>query len=219
MAAVSGSDAGRRLYDRWSRHPRALWLLYGVVFLGRERAFRRRSVDALDLDPGDRVLELGCGPGNSLARLRERVGADGAVVALDYSAGMVEAATERVRGAGWENVHVVRADATRAPVAPSSFDAAYASMSLSAMPDAGAAVEDAVAALRPGGRIAALDARPFPRFPCTLLNPLIVPAARRLTNWVPGNDVPAAVERAAGDVAVSDATCGAVYVASARKGG
>lgn len=210
---VTADRRGRRLYDRWSRG--GLRAVYAVAFLGRERAFRRRSVAALSLSPGDRVLELGCGPGNSLARLREQVGPDGTVVAADYSAGMVSRASARVRTAGWDDVHVVRADATRPPVGYATFDAVYASMSLSAMADPEAAVRAAAASLRSGGRLAVLDARPFPARPWTALNPVVVPVARRLTNWYPDVDVVAALERTFEGVSVETHVGGAVYIAAA----
>jgi phosphatidylethanolamine/phosphatidyl-N-methylethanolamine N-methyltransferase len=90
---------GQRLYDWWSRHGGLLGRLYDAVFLGGQARLRARSVAALDLSPGDTVLELGCGDGRSLHRLRTRVGPEGWVVALDYSAGMVRRARERVREA------------------------------------------------------------------------------------------------------------------------
>jgi len=65
------------VYDWWSRHPGALEVLYALAFLGRESAFRGRSLAALDPQSGERVLEVGCGTGNSLGPLREGVAPDG----------------------------------------------------------------------------------------------------------------------------------------------
>ena len=143
--------SGQRLYDWWSRNPWALRLLYAVAFLGRESTFRRRGVEALELEPGEAVLELGCGPGNSLRRLREAVGPEGRVVGVDYSEGMVKRAAQRIDAEGWQNVGAVRGDATRLGVESVRFDAVYASMSLTAMPDPVAAVETAARCLRSDG--------------------------------------------------------------------
>ena len=206
------------VYDWWSRHPRLLDAFYTAVFLGREASIRRRAVEALSLSPGDRVLELGSGPGNGLARLRARVGSAGAVVGVDASAGMVRRATARVREEGWENVHVLRGDATRLPVTDGSFDAAYAAMSLTAMPDPLAALDAAHNALRVGGRLAVLDARPFQQFPLTLLNRVLVPLFERTTNWVPDVDVPRGIDRRFEDVRIDEFTDGTLFVAAGRKG-
>lgn len=201
-------------YDWWSRNTWALRGLYGFVFLGRGRTFRRRSVAALDPEAGDSVLELGCGPGNSFERLRSAVGPDGRVVGVDYSRGMVQRAAERVAAAGWDNVHVIRADATRPGIASGSFDAVYAAMSLSAMPDPAAAVEVAAASLRPGGRFAALDARPFQRAPLSFVNPVTNPAFEWLTDWRPEIDVPEAIGSAFEVSTVDSYHFGSIYVAT-----
>jgi len=203
---------GQRLYDRWSDREWAFDLLYGLVFLGRESRFRRRTITALDLSPGDHVLELGCGPGDSLAVLREAVGPRGRVVAVDYSAGMAARAVDRA--SAWENVHVVRADATRLGLATDAFDAAFASMSLTATADPTAAVREAARCLRSDGRLAVLDARPFPSVPWVLGNPVVVPTAEWVTNWTPV-DVVEAIDGAFDAVSVETATGGAVVVVGA----
>ncbi|MFB6362308.1 MAG: class I SAM-dependent methyltransferase [Halobacteriales archaeon] len=211
----SGPD-GRRLYDRWSRRPGLLRLLYMVVFLGRNRHLRRRSIAALELEGGDRVLELGCGTGNALARLRTSVGPTGEVVGVDYSAGMTERAADRIGSAGWQNVHVARADAAQPPVTSGRFDAVYLAMSLSAMPDVEAVLAAAADCLKEGGRLVVLDARPFQHWPWRLLNPLVVPLAKRLTNWFPSVDIPAALRRRFTSFSITEWQGGSVYVAVAR---
>ena len=210
------SRRGQRVYDWWSRHGDLLDRLYDVVFLGRQARLRARSVDALELSPGDTVVELGCGDGRSLHRLRTRVGPQGRVVALDASEGMVRRARERVREAGWANVHVLRADASRPPLA-GPVDAVYASMSVSAMSDPDAVVRGARRLLRPGGRMAGLDARPFGE-PWTPLNRVVVPVSRWATDWNPAADVPGAMAAAFGGVDVETWVWETVCIASARAG-
>lgn len=100
MIPADGETDGWRVYDWWSRHTRALDVLYGVAFLGRERAFRRRSLEALGLEDGERVLEMGCGIGNAFEALRAGVGDGDRVIGLDASDGIVAAARDRVREPG-----------------------------------------------------------------------------------------------------------------------
>ena len=217
MTDDANGDGGGGVYDWWSRHPRLLRAFYDAVFLGREARLRRQTADALSLSPDDRVLELGSGTGHGLGPLRERVGPDGLVVGIDASTGMTRRATSRVREAGWENVHVVRGDATRLPVPDERFDAVYAAMSLTATADPVAAVDAAYDALRPGGRLAVLDARPFQHWPLRLLNLALVPLFRATTDWVPDADVPAAIERRFADVTVTNYTDGTLFVAAGRR--
>jgi phosphatidylethanolamine/phosphatidyl-N-methylethanolamine N-methyltransferase len=214
---VTARHRGQRLYDWWSRHDRAFDLLYDLAFLGGEQSFRKRSVEALALDAGDSVLELGCGPGNSFAALRDQVGETGRVVGVDYSAGMVGRAKRRVRQEGWENVDVVRGDATTLGIEPGSFDAVYAAMSLTAMPDPDAAIREAFTVLQNGGRIAVLDAQPFQEFPWTVLNSLIVPVSKWTTNWNVDTDVQQVLRETFDSVSISDTNGGTVFVARGLK--
>lgn len=217
-ASELGADmTGRGVYEWWSENLWALRSLYGVVFLGRERTFRRQSIEALALEAGDSVLELGCGPGNSFAALREAVGPTGTVVGVDYSQGMVQQATDRIRTAGWENVHVFQADATAPGLAPNSFDAVYAAMSLSAMPDPQQVVTTAAGCLTSDGRISVLDARPFQGVPLSMLNPLMIPVFERATDWNPEIDLPAAIRSTFETTSVRGYHLGSIYIATGTR--
>ena len=207
-----------RRYDWWSRRPRALRWLYRIAFLGREGAFRRRSIEALDPAPGERILEIGCGRGVGFPPIREGITDTGRLVGLDASRGMVEAARDRVRDAGWDNVHVVRGDARRLPFVPGEFDAVYAAMSLSAVSDPRAAIEAAKAVLRRGGRLVLLDARPFEAPALRPLNLLAGPVARYATNWVPEVDLISAVSGSFDTTDVSRFNAGSIVVIRARTG-
>lgn len=213
------SRNGRRvaaLYDRWSRHPRVLEGMYDVVLFGRNTALRDRSIETLDVTAGECVLEVGCGYGNSFRALREAVGSDGRLVGLDLSRGMVRSARDRISDSGWRNVEVLRGDARQPPLTPGTFDAAYAAMSLSAVPDPEAAIEAIRTVLRPGGRLVVLDARPFQRWPWRLLNGIVVPVSEYATNWVPEVDLVGVLRREFETVEVSTFNGGSLFVASAR---
>ena len=211
------SRRGQGLYDWWSRHRGLFSRLYDIAFLGRESERRERAIEALSLDSGEQVLDLGCGPGNSFAALRTRVGSAGRVVGLDYSPGMARQARLRARDSGWANVHAIHGDAGRPGLADGAFDAVYASMSLSAMPEPDRAMEAAYRALRPGGRIVVLDARPFQEFPWTLLNPVVVPLSKWATNWFPDTDIPAQIADRFESTRIATFDGGVTFIATARK--
>ncbi|MFC4543396.1 class I SAM-dependent methyltransferase [Halosolutus amylolyticus] len=173
-------ERSRTVWDRWSDY-------YGMS----ERDFepmREALIDRLALEPGDRVLEIGCGPGVNFERLRTDVGPDGELVAVDYSPGMVENARDRIEEHGWENVEVRRADATTIDF-DEPFDAAIATLSLSVMPDARRTIETVYRSLVPGARFAVLDVRMIPSGPARILNPIVWRFFRWYANWNPDNDV------------------------------
>ena len=90
-------------YDFWDR-----WV--SGPFAGMH-ALRVQTVERLALEPGDSVLDIGCGTGLNLPLLVDAVGPTGRVVGLDYADGMLDQARRRVRENGWENVELVQGDA------------------------------------------------------------------------------------------------------------
>jgi len=120
-------------------------------------AVRRRAIvhAALGAQPGERVLDVGCGPGYYCAELLEQVGAEGSVVGVDGSAAMLALAERRCAGHG--NVTFREADATALPVEDGEFDAALSVQVQEYVPDVDVALAELHRALRPGGRALVFD--------------------------------------------------------------
>jgi demethylmenaquinone methyltransferase/2-methoxy-6-polyprenyl-1,4-benzoquinol methylase len=214
--ARRGRDHSQRVYDWWSRHDRAYAAFVDAFLLGRTGEFRDRTADALSLAAGDTVLDVGCGPGPNFERLAPAVGPTGTVVGVDASPGMVSRASERGERLACET-EVLRADGARLPVRDGRFDAACATLSLSAMPDVERVVAGMSDALRPGGRVAVLDARSFQSGPLARLDPLLESVSAYVTNWYPDAPIVQSVDDAFAEVAVETFHGGTVYVATGVK--
>jgi arsenite methyltransferase len=118
---------------------------------------RRRALvrHALGAHPGDRILDVGCGPGFAIAELVDQVGEAGSIAGVDRSPQMLAAAARRC--AGYPNVTLHEADAAALPLDDAAFDRALCVQVLEFVPDVAAALAELRRVLRPGGRVVVWD--------------------------------------------------------------
>jgi arsenite methyltransferase len=117
----------------------------------RDMLRRRRHVrDALAAAAGERILDIGCGPGFYVRELLDVVGPTGSIVGVDASPDMLGLARLRCEGHG--NVVFLDGNATALPVDDGDFDAALCVQVMEYVPDPSAALAEIHRALRPGGR-------------------------------------------------------------------
>ncbi len=148
--------------DLWA-HP-GVRLLAGEALRPGGLGLTERGLARARLSPGDRVLDVGCGPGSTLGLLRRRglraVGVDLSPALAAEAAGAAPAAV---------------ADAERLPFRSGSFRGVLMECVLSAVPDKAAALAEAARVLRPGGALVLSDV--------TRSGPLPEPL-RSLAGWV-----------------------------------
>ena len=114
---------------------------------------RRIALELLGLSPGDRVLDVGCGPGNFTRLFATEAGPESLVVGLDASATMLaRGVAEGVPG----NVVYVRGDAAALPFSDGVFDAVCCFAALYLIADPWGALDEIARVLAPGGRVAIL---------------------------------------------------------------
>jgi SAM-dependent methyltransferase len=123
--------------------------------LGRE-AMRRLGPRA-----GERILDVGCGCGQSSLELAAQVGPTGSVLAVDVSRPMLAVAAERRLAAPERRVEFREADAQSAAFEAAGFDAAYSRFGVMFFTDPIAAFANIRRALRPSGRLAFVCWRPL----------------------------------------------------------
>jgi ubiquinone/menaquinone biosynthesis C-methylase UbiE len=119
-------------------------------------SLRRFSIEALDLHPGHRMLEVGCGPALDAAELAERLGPDGHLTGVDSSEAMIAVAGRRAEALETPTLFRI-ADARELPFDDASFDACRAERLLMHLTEAQAALDEMSRVTRPGGRVCVLD--------------------------------------------------------------
>jgi len=116
----------------------------------------KRFLDADLIAAGDRVLDIGCGTGQSTTDAA-RASGSGAVLGVDLSARMLGLAQERTRAAGRANVEYLQADAQVHPFDADAYDIAISRFGAMFFADPSAAFANIARAVRPGGRLALMS--------------------------------------------------------------
>jgi ubiquinone/menaquinone biosynthesis C-methylase UbiE len=140
---------------RWARH----YDLFASVFtLGRRARLRQETVELAALQPGARVLEVGCGTGDVALAASKRLGASGAVYGIDPSAEMIAVARAKAERA------VLAADfqigaIESLPFPDSSFDVVLSSLMMHHLPNElkRRGLAEIARVLKPGGRLVIVD--------------------------------------------------------------
>ena len=181
------------------------------------RGIRTRAVRRLNLNPGDRVLEVGCGTGRNLALLADAVGVEGKVYGVDLSEGMLAEAEELCRESALRNVALAHADAA-GYVVPEPVEGAIFSLSYAVIPHHRDALRRAWNQLRPGGRLVIMDAKLPNGVWGKLLYPFVIWTSRLTVLGNPDVRPWDEMRELTDNVEYEEAQFGTYYICSARKG-
>lgn len=148
-------DETRDLYrKRAKRYDLALWVYRACGF--RIDSYREKTVAALALEPGDTVVDLGCGTGLNLQFLQAAVGPSGRVIGVDLTDAMLAEARKRADSAGWRNVELIQADLAEY-VFPEGSHGILSTLALTLVPEYERVIRAASLSLGAGGRLAIMD--------------------------------------------------------------
>lgn len=132
-------DSGPRAYERY---------LVPEIFA----PWADHLVEHANLQPGDSVLDVGCGTGIVARRAALQVGSDGTVVGVDVNEGML--AVARSTSADLPGIEWRQGDATDLPFVEGAFDVVFCQQVLQFVPAPGAALREMYRVLTPDGRLA-----------------------------------------------------------------
>jgi phosphatidylethanolamine/phosphatidyl-N-methylethanolamine N-methyltransferase len=157
---VSGSDAATRalsgtavenhfveaVYEKLAK-------VYDLTFGPTLHPGRLQAIQRMDIQPGERVLEVGVGTGINLSLYPT----DAAITGIDFSEPMLEKARERASRKEMRHTRLLQMDAADLKFADDSFDIVYAPYLISVVPDPVGVAQEMRRVCRPGGRIIILN--------------------------------------------------------------
>lgn len=141
---AKGYDYVVRLFDFFS--------LFGFNISG----WRMKAISALNLQPGDTVVDLGCGTGLNFQLLHQAVTSTGKIFAVDLSDAMLDQARQIIALNKWTNIQLICADAAQF-MFPPKVNAIVSTYTLTLVPDCERVISNAYKSLSPGGRLVILD--------------------------------------------------------------
>ena len=167
--------------NEWNGDSGARWLANQERLDRVLEPFGLEALSAARPQPGERVLDIGCGCGGTTLELARRVGSTGSVSGVDISAPLLGRARERAEALHLP-IHFARDDASRHPLEPGAFDLLFSRFGVMFFEDPPAAFSHLVGALKPGGRLAFVCWRgptenPWLTLPLAAARPFLPPAA------------------------------------------
>jgi demethylmenaquinone methyltransferase/2-methoxy-6-polyprenyl-1,4-benzoquinol methylase len=183
-----------------------------------QRAQRRRAIEALELRPGDTVVDIACGTGQNFPLMEDMIGPEGRIVGVDLTDAMLAQAQRRTESNGWSNISLVQADAADFAF-PTEVDAILSTYALSHVPEGRDVIAHGAQALLRGGRWVVLDLKAPDNAPpwLTELGTAIGRPFGSIDEWIgrrPWEGVRAAMQDALADPSWSELCFGTAFLAA-----
>lgn len=168
--------------EHWNTAAGRTWAQFQEQLDRQIESLGQEALRALAPRPGERILDIGCGCGQTTWDLALRVGHAGSVVGVDISAPMLEVARQRVRPGHASRAEFLQFDAQNGALGSAVFDAAFSRFGVMFFSDPVAAFRNILASLKSGGRLAfvcwrSLEENPWMRIPLEAARPFLPSAA------------------------------------------
>lgn len=176
---MSGGNDDQIAY--WNAGAGETWAALQARMDAQLEPLGRAAQAALAPQPGERVLDIGCGSGQTTLALARAVGPGGSATGLDISRPLLDVAKARAAAERVANAVFIEADAQAHPFAPAEFDVAFSRFGVMFFADPPAAFANIRKGLKSGGRLAfvcwrAPDQNPFMTLPMAAAADLLPPA-------------------------------------------
>lgn len=133
-------------------------IMNDLMSFGVHRLWKRFTIDASGVRPGNKILDLAGGTGDLTAKFSQLVGREGQVILADINSSMLNVGREKLRNKGIvQNVEYVQANAEYLPFEDNTFDIVTIAFGLRNVTDKDKALASIFRVLKPGGRLLVLE--------------------------------------------------------------
>ena len=164
MRPLPYSGPNAQQIEYWNEQAGPKWVTLQALIDEQLAPLGRRAMERAAIVPGERILDVGCGCGQTTLELARRTGRGGAVTGIDISAVMLDRARALARDAE-ESLRFEQADAQTHAFPPAAYDLLFSRFGVMFFADPPAAFANLWRALRPGGRLAFVCWRALPENP------------------------------------------------------
>ncbi len=133
-------------------------IMNDLMSFGIHRLWKRFTIDASGVRPGNKVLDLAGGTGDLTAKFSQLVGREGKVILADINSSMLNVGRDKLRDRGLvQNIEYVQANAQYLPFEDNTFDVITIAFGLRNVTDKDMALRSMYRVLKPGGRLLVLE--------------------------------------------------------------
>lgn len=143
-------DATVKIFDKFS------WLGFSIS------GWRKAAISKLEMNPGDTIIDIGCGTGLNFPYLQQGIGAQGRIIGIDISEQMLAEARHLAEENDWENVELIWRDAGEYTYTEKA-NGIISTYAMTLIPEAGQVITKASEAITGGGKMVILDMA-WPRY-------------------------------------------------------
>jgi len=164
VSAVADDNVG--FVECWNEILTPKWIRFRHLLSGNGKIHSDIAFANFDIQPGDKVLDIGCGFGETALEIAQMVGPAGEVVGIDCTDSFLDIANRERDVAGANNVRYEVGDAQVCELPDSYFDVAYSRFGVMFFQSAVRALRNANRALKPGGKVCLIVWRSLGDNPC-----------------------------------------------------
>lgn len=155
---VDKSDKASMVADVFHSVAAQYDVMNDLMSFGIHRLWKRFTIDASGVRPGNKVLDLAGGTGDLTAKFSQLVGREGQVILADINSSMLNVGRDKLRDKGLvQNIEYVQANAQYLPFEDNTFDVVTIAFGLRNVTDKNMALASIYRVLKPGGRLLVLE--------------------------------------------------------------